>query len=538
MSLVGPGGIGKTRLALAVAEHVKDDYVRGAHFVSLASLASLEEIVPTIAATLRFKFYESPDSEEQQLLNYLHTKHLLLLLDNFEHLLDGVGLVDRILTEAPQLTIIATSREGLNLAWECRYDVPGLITSPAHGDFAQADAVRLFAERAWRAQPAFRLADERACVIDLCRRVEGMPLAIELAAAWLCVLPCTEIAGELLDLENPLRQAPERHLSLRTTFDRTWASLTEREQHTFMALSVFRGGFTRQAGEAVTGAALPTLAGLVHKALLRRSPTTGRYEVHELLRQYGETRLEASGEAERVREAHSQYYLNLLAAREADLKGAREVEALADIEENIENARAAWFWAIAQGRFDIIGHALWALIRFYEVRHRVADWEEMFGSLVQELETGSPVGLRGVLLGRTLAFWGWFKSLPERNVLCVRSLEILRPLDAGVVLADSLLHLAECAVESGDFEQGLMLREEALAVALAHNDSWRISIVKGDMGFELAHNLGALEVGERLLREALAIATTLGSPSLIAARSLQLGALTGMRGTSTSKHWP
>ncbi|RPI94271.1 MAG: tetratricopeptide repeat protein, partial [Chloroflexi bacterium] len=473
----------------------------------------------------------SADSEEQQLLNYLRGKHLLLVLDNFEHLLDGIGLVDRILATAPDVRIIATSREALNLDWEWRYDVPGLVTPSADCDFEKADAVRLFAERARRAQPAFRVADERACVVDLCQRVEGMPLGIELAAAWLRVLPCSEIAGELLDLENPSRQAAERHLSLRAVFDQTWARLTEREQHAFMALSVFRGGFTRQAGEGVTGAALPTFAGLVHKALLRRHPHTGRYEVHELLRQYAEARLGASGEAQRVRDAHSQYYLEALAAREAGLKSAQEVQTLASIGSDIENARAAWFWAITRERFDAVGRAMWALLIFFTLRHRTADGEEAIGALVRALEIDQPAGLRGVLLGRALAYLGDFKMhLQERSTLYDSSLAILRRLGGKAEIAYPLSGLAGCAIQRGDFKQAQSLWEEALTVAQAHGDLWLIASIKGWLGFLLSVQMGALEDAEPLLREALAMATTLGSPGFIAISSLQLAALAGMRG--------
>jgi predicted ATPase/DNA-binding SARP family transcriptional activator len=531
LSLIGPGGIGKTRLALAVAERIKDDYARGAHFVSLAALISPDAMAGAIATALDFQFFPSPDSQEQQLVNYLRAKEMLIILDNIEHLLDGIDPVDHILTEAPQVTLIATSREALNLGWERRYDVEGLAI-PDEDAFASTDAVRLFVDRARSAQPAFHIADERACVVDICQRVEGMPLGIELAASWLRVLPCGDIAGELFELESHARHTPARHRSLRALFGHTWARLPEREQRMFRAMAVFRGGFTRQAAEDITGATLPLLATLINKALLRVDYQSGRYHVHELLRQYAEEQLEVSSEGDAVRDGHSTYYLQAVAARESDLQGPRVSEALDDIEIDFENVRAAWFWAIRREDFDAIGHALWTLVVFLkrQIRHR--DGEETIGALVQALETEHPTGPRGVLLGRALDRLAEFKDdNAERIALCSRSLAILRQLDAGAEIAYPLKNLSIFVSWTGDFEQMDALGAEALAVAEANDgDHWLLGWIKGDWGLGLAIWTGELDRGERLVREALAISAAHDYARGVAWNKVRLAWIVGLRG--------
>jgi predicted ATPase/DNA-binding SARP family transcriptional activator len=528
LTLVGSGGMGKTRLALAVAERLLDDFAQGVFFVPLAPLSAPASIVPAIASATGFQFYQSPDSQEQQLLNYLRKKAMLLVLDSFEHLLDGADLVDAILATAPDVQVIATSREGLNLGWEWRYEVEGLMM-PNDGEAVEhVDAVRLFIERARRVQRGFSLAANRACVIDVCQLVDGMPLGIELAAAWLRMLPCDEIAGELLDLESPRRDAPDRHSSLRALFEHTWDGLSVREQRVFMALSVFRGGCTRQAAEAITRATTPLLAGLVNKSLLRLDYEVGRYEIHELLRQFAEEQLDVSGEGDAVRDAHSLYYLNAVAAHHPALTSPREVETLDAIESDLENVRAAWFWAIEREHFDAIENARQMLTEFFWRRDRNADGEEALGALVQALETDQPAGRRGVILGLALDNLAEFKTdNSERVALSTRSVAILRQLDSGDAIGWPLNDLA---AYTGDFKQSKTLYLEALAAAEPHNDLQLIGAIKGNLGALLTTGMGQLDEGEHLLRENLAMYEAAGSVGGIAFSHYHLAAVETIRG--------
>jgi len=348
LTLVGPGGVGKTRLALAVAERLVDAFAHGAFFVPLAPLVSPEGIVSAIATAVGFQFYQSPDSTEQQLLNFLREKEMLLVLDNFEHLLDGASIVDRILAAAPGVTVLATSREPLTLGWEWLYEVGGML----HPDAGQVDdlegysAVRLFVERARRVQPGFRLADESAHVIRICQLVEGMPLGIEIAAAWLRLMPCEAIAAELLDLESLQRDTPERHASLRALFDQTWQRLPASEHMALMRLSVFQGGFSHEMAETVAQTTLPHLATLVNKSLLHCDRASRRYSLHELLRQYAAEQLERlPDERNLLLERFVTAYAAFLCEQAPDmLRG--QVQAVRDERDNLQHA---WTLVVQSG---------------------------------------------------------------------------------------------------------------------------------------------------------------------------------------------
>jgi predicted ATPase len=294
--------------------------------------------VPAVADALNFPLQGDGRSPQQRLLDYLRQKKILLLLDNFEHLLDGVNLVTNILQPAPDVQILVTSRERLHLRVEQVYPIEGLefpdwaTVSPSgeNEDAQRYTAVQLFLQSARRNQPDFVLhaKDDLTYLAHICRIVAGMPLALELAASWVDMLPLSEIAAELqkgLDfLETDIRDMPERHRSIRTAIDYSWQKLDEKERAIFAKLSVFRGGFTREAAQAVAGANLRPLARLVSKSLVQAGREEGRYQIHELLRQYGAEKLEESGEETAVRQKHSHFYCAALHSWEAELKSARQ----------------------------------------------------------------------------------------------------------------------------------------------------------------------------------------------------------------------
>ncbi|MCI0399492.1 MAG: protein kinase, partial [Chloroflexi bacterium] len=391
LTLVGPGGIGKTRLALALAEAVLDAFLHGVFFVPLAPLSSAGQILPTLAESLDFQFYEAGEPK-QQLLRYLEPKQMLLVMDNFEHVLAGSELVMEILQAAPGVKVLVTSRERLHLSGETLYalrglDYPGEATPAGLPTLGEAvgkyDAPRLFLQHARLVQPNLQLeAEDFRHLVRICRLVQGMPLALVLAAGWLELLSFQEIADEIaqcLDfLESQLRDIPERQRSMRAVFDYSWKRLPAREQQIFARLAVFRGGFTRQAAERVAGATLPALRVLVSKSFLSLSQdnhdtVADRYEIHELLRQFGEQALEASGEAETARTAHSHYYLATLFELEAGVKGRRQLEALNEIETDMENIRSAWNWALDHQRAASIDQALESLHLYFDMRGRQAE---------------------------------------------------------------------------------------------------------------------------------------------------------------------
>src|SRR5258708_1576469 len=322
LTLVGPGGSGKTRLSIEVAAGQSGEFPNGVYFVPLAPRNSTEGIVSTIANTLGLAL-RSEESPTNQLLDYLHDKRLLLVLDNFEHLLAGTVVVTQILEADPEVKLLTTSREALSLEEEWVRQVKGLRFPDSDGtqlpQIEDYSAIRLFAERARRVRADFSLADEQRDVIRICQLVEGVPLAIELAAVWLKTINCQQIADEIqrdMDfLTSPLRNVQERHRSIRAIFEHSWQLLSSEEQATFRKLSVFRGGFTLEAAIHVANSSRQCLTALVDKSLVQMTPT-GRFDLHELLRQYAKERLEGADETAATQPAHSHYYPAFIHARE------------------------------------------------------------------------------------------------------------------------------------------------------------------------------------------------------------------------------
>ncbi len=491
LTIVGAGGMGKTRLALEAGAAQLGSFRHGVYFVSLAPLESAEAMVPTTAEALGFSFYEGGEPR-QQLLDYLREKSKLLIMDNFEHLLtspehgrgDGVGLVADILQTAPEVKILSTSRARLNVQGENLYrlagmDVPEPPPAPVTEtpeepvlslpkDAANYSAVKLFLQSARRVRPGFELADDDLkYVARICRLVGGMPLGILLAAAWLTMLTPAEIADQIsgeieasLDfLETEQRDVPERQRSMRALFDHSWNLLTEREQAVMQALSVFRGGFTREAAQQVTGASLRELRSLVEKSLLHRDPT-GRYGIHELLRQYAadvvrradklrraEKLAEVPAEEHSIRNAHAAYYATFLASREAPLRGMEQRQVLDEIRAEVDNIRAAWDWAVTQGRFDEIERSLATLARFYRIRGWYREGEALFSRAAHRL-SGTREEHARLLQGKLLLQQGRFANLLGRETegdrLKEESLAIFRELGAKREAAYAVCLLGGC----------------------------------------------------------------------------------------------
>ncbi|MEJ2558398.1 MAG: BTAD domain-containing putative transcriptional regulator [Anaerolineae bacterium] len=417
-TVIGPGGIGKTRLAMEAAYGIVRTFVDGVYFIPLAPHSSAGHIVSTVAEQLGLNFYES-SAAKQQLLDYLRNKRMLLIMDNFEHLLSGTELVAEILQIAPEAKILVTSQERLNLSGEAVY-VLGGMSFPEHGspeDVREYDAVQLLVHCARLARPGIALqARDYPHMARICRLVQGMPLALVLAAGWLEVLSFKEIADEIaqsLDfLNGHMRDLPERQRSVRAAFEYSWKRLPAADQQAFSQLSVFRGGFTRQAAQRVAGANLRTLRTLVGKSLISIRQDT-RYEIHKLLRQYGEEQLEASSEAARIRDLHSDYYLALLSQHEADLKGGQQFEALDAIDADLDNIRAAWDWALGRKNEKAINQVVESLYLFFTFRSRYQESLEFFNTARQELAP-CPEDEPAPTCRRVLARLAWLQSLDPK----------------------------------------------------------------------------------------------------------------------------
>ncbi len=404
LTLTGIGGIGKTRLALEIAHTLRDTFKDGVHFVALAPLTSGDLVMTAIAKTLGLSLHNAAELNTQ-LLEHLRDKNLLLVLDNFEHLVTSATFASELLQHCPKLRLLVTSRERLNLAGEYIVSLSGLPLAK--------DALELFRQRAVLAKPDFKISnDDVKHVTTICQLLDGMPLGIELAASWVRVMTLRDIAVELessLDLlSQNTRDAPERHQSLRAIFEHSWTLLSSKEQENYRKLAVFRGGFTRDAAAHVAGASLTGLAALVDKSLLRLSPS-GRYERHPLLYQYTLEKLALYPEEEtRTKERHGKFFQDFLRARSEDMRGAKQTEACHAIEEELENIRLAWHWAVEGRRTDDIITAVRSLRRFFELRGRLSEGAQMFGEAANLLDEKEPK--HRVALGYLLAGRAWCHS--------------------------------------------------------------------------------------------------------------------------------
>ena len=373
ITILAPGGMGKTRLALEVAQKVLSNYPDGAFFVPLAPLTAYTQVLTTIVDVLNLHF--STDEEPiEQLKNYLRDRQILLIMDNFEHLLDAIPIINDILVTAPELNVIVTSREKLSLSGETVYAISGMNFPEweTTENALEYDAVKLFLQSADRLRTGFQLtADDLTLMARICYLTEGMPLALLLASSWIDVLSLEEIVTEIqasLDfLEVEIHDIPRRQWSIRAVFEPTWNRLREDEKKVFMKFAVFRGGCTREAAQTVTQATLRHLQIFVNKALLVRT-TGGRYDIHELVRQYAKEKLEETADDRIAKDTHAKYFANFIAKREPDIKCHRQLKALDEIEIDFENVSTAWHRAIVQRRYKQINQMIDGLSLFCWLR--------------------------------------------------------------------------------------------------------------------------------------------------------------------------
>lgn len=486
LTLTGAGGIGKTRLALQTANDLRDEFENGVFFVSLAPISSDKHIVQTIAEAIGF-----PLSTElapiDQLLAHLRRRQLLLVMDNIEHLLGGVDVVAKILQAAPKVKIIATSREKLNLHGETTLTITGMgfsdLKTPTN--LQEHDAIELFLHSIRRVHPKFDpKANDLRQLAHICQLVEGMPLAIELAAGWMNVLSPEELASEIqrgLDiLTSEMRDVPERHQSMRAVFDQSWSLLDQTEREAFMRLSVFRGGFTRGAGQAVTGASLRLLAGLVNKSFLRHDPASGRFEMHELLRQYAQEQLEKTPrDSVSALEAHAAYFANFMQQHWGHLRDHRQKVALTEIDADLENIRTAWHYYVNQAnapQMRMFVNSFWLVYWFHGWNH---GGEELFGEAVNSLSVEHEDEESETVKGLALAYQGFFKTwlgfANQGYDLAKESVVILERLDRPFELALALGSLNLAADFLTHYEEGENAAQKMLNIAKEQNDKWLLA---------------------------------------------------------------
>jgi len=528
VTVIGPGGIGKTRLALEAAAARRPAFPDGVYFVALAAISSGSLLVSTIADALAFPLYGGADPEAQ-LLIFLRERQLLLVLDNYEHLLEGTRLLAQILDHAPRVKLLVTSRERLNLLEEWLIPLQGLQFPRDDGAtdaVASYSAVQLFVQRAAQVQPGFVLsAAVQPAVLRICRLLDGLPLGIELAAAWARLLPCAEIAAEIaknLDfLATSVRNLPARQRSLRAAFEHSWALLADDERQVFARLAVFRGGFRREAAEAVTGASLALLSALVDKSLLH-AHRSGRYEVHETLRQYAAEKLEAmAGESDQAHDRHCGYYLALLQHTSQDELVGRLRDVLPKIDEDLENVRAAWHWAVAHDKLEQIGISIHGLYYFHAMRSRFRDGLDIFEHAVERLSGTSASAApdagratqRAAIIGYALTLQGWlylYRGLfDQARDRAQESAAWLRSTNDRPTIAQNLLLQGFIAAILGPHEQAKQSLWECIAITRETGQRMIRAVALQGLGMACTALEDYAEARQRL-RESLAILQALG----------------------------
>ncbi|MCC6189761.1 MAG: tetratricopeptide repeat protein [Anaerolineales bacterium] len=532
LTLVGPSGSGKTRLALEAAARAMEGFLHGVCFVSLAGAGSVDTVPNTIAETLKLPLTGKADPCEQ-LLQHLRDRELLLVLDNLEHLAGAPALVGALLDACREARLIATSRERLNLHGERLVELDGLAAPPdeAGDTIERYEAAQLFLTAARAAQPAFApSSDERRAIARICRLVAGLPLAIELAAAWVRHLRCDEIAEEigrnLNFLATTQHNLPARHRSLRAAFEHSWTLLNADERSAFPRLGVFRGGCDRDAALAVTGSAWPVLAALCDKSLVRRD-AAGRYGLHELLRQFAESKLQEDALVwHEARTRHRDYYLDLLSAQQAALSDGGQIGARQRLMAEIDNIRLAWQGAVAEQQVERLAFALEGLRLFLEHTGWYAEAVSLYGAAAEAERARAADG--GPLLGRLLARMAWFQhrldDFAAAQALIDESLPLLRRAEPRLPSDEALCLLCQANIERarGDFARSKDLARQGLALQRQTGDPPAVAAAVNALAAALTE-LGEFDEAEQLHEECLALRRELGDRRGAATTLVNLG---------------
>ncbi len=531
LTLLGPGGIGKTRLALQASRGLEGRFSDGACFVALAPVASADLVPAAIANVLHLKFRvrraEEPEQTQlEQLLDFLRERDLLLVLDNFEHLIPASELVSQILAVAPGVKVLATSRERLNLPEEWALTVQGMAypEEDKPGLQEQYSALKLFLQVARQAQVGFEPSevDVRA-VGRICRWLDGMPLGIELAASWVRVLSIPEIAAEIernLDfLTTSQHGVPERHRSLRAVFEHSWELLSETERAVFRKFSIFRGGFTREAAAQVAGASLVLLSALVDKSLVRRSPD-GRYDLHEVLKRYAAEKLEeVPQQMAEVQEAFYHYYLAMLQDLAEALKGQAQKEALARRQLESDNLRAAWGLMVEAGDLAEIEQCLLSAYVIYTFGMRFREGAALVEPVLNKLRLKQSASMqdpayRSVLALALALLSFYYASTFERGEQMMaylrEAMALIPSLPDGFTKASIML--------ATGFGGRLLSREEmiensrvCIRLFQEAGDAWGASMAMVVTADSMQIELGHIQEMQDLILEAISICQRLGN---------------------------
>ena len=485
VNIVAPGGMGKTRLALQVAatlttkqptETADSPFPDGIIFIPLASHTDPATLSTLIAQGIGYRLHDN-NATNEQVLDYLQQKSLLLILDNFEQFIpQAIPFLLQIIAQA-NCQLCLTSRQRLQIQAETAFLLDGM--------FVTSEAIQLFLQTARRIYTQFAPSPaEMAYIAIICQRLHGVPLAILLAAAWIDTLSVAQIAAEIqqdLDfLAAELHDLPPRQRSMRAVFAYSWDLLNEQEQVILAKLAIFRGGFTRESGRAVTGVNLHTLARLVSKSLVQYDSTQERYEIHELLHQFCAEKLAKTGQFETISQIHSQYFLQWAQAQEATLRGHSQISALRLLVNEQENLKAAWHWAVAHHEWPRLHQALEAIFLTYDLSGRHLAGTRLFEQTRAQLTTAVAshshdlLYLRARLLNRLHLLTRYSSQQKVGGLHDILDLFRQRgeQLEEGLALG----WLADRAFQERDIPQAVSLYQQQLSLYQAVDDPMRIAL--------------------------------------------------------------
>jgi predicted ATPase/class 3 adenylate cyclase len=547
VTFTGAGGTGKTRLSLQVAAELLEDFEDGAFFVDLAAITDPHLFVPTVAQTLSVR--EKPGQSLSETLNdYLRDKHLLLVLDNFEQLLDAGPAVSELLAGAPNLKALVTSRAPLHLSGEHEYSVPPLAVpdldaSEPPAMLAAYEAVQLFLERAQAVKPEFELTRENApAVAEICARLDGLPLAIELGAARVRILSPQALLGRLSQrlalLTGGARDAPARQRTLRDTIEWSYGLLSAGEQRLFARLSVFLGGGTIEAAEAVCDpvaeldvAVFDGIASLVEKSLLRQAEGPAgesRFFMLETIREYALDRLQRSGEGELLLGRHAHYFGELAEEAEPEILGADQIGWLERLEAERDNFRAALGWSLERGDTERALRLIGSLRRAWVARGHLSETRKWLEAGFEQSAAVPPQVEAKALygLGRVALVEGDYgQAIPSLE----RSARLFRELGDAEGLVFSLADLGFIATAQGRHEDAQRFADESLAEAKAAGNERTIAAALHSIA---CTKLDADEYGEArtLFEQSLALRRKVGDKRNMANSLCYLGSVALLEG--------
>jgi predicted ATPase/class 3 adenylate cyclase len=515
VTVLAPGGVGKTRSAIQASAELVSEFPDGVFFVDLAPIDSPRDIAQTAAESLGIALTGNDDLETQ-LLAHLVNERQLLIFDNFEHVIDGAPLLARILTSAPGVQIVVTSRVKLGISGETVINLPGLIVDWDTPEEAfQASGVRLFIDAAKRADALFTLETvDLEPLSRILRLVGGTPLGIILAASWVDTLPVSEIADEIeksMDfLESGSTDQPDRHRSMRAVFEYSWLLLDEGERRTFAGLSVFRGGFTRAAAEAVAGASLRQLSSLVNKSLVAFDRGANRYTIHELLRQYAEAEL--AFEAERFEATvaeHTRYFAGLAGVAAKGLFiGGEQLVGVRVVEQDIDNMRVGLRHASKSGDPDHARAILLAFGWIYEINGWIKAGAEMCAEVREAFEgyeEDSAVVARALAATSEAKFLNNLGQVESAASIAASAVDALRTTGDSLAYLIALESLCEIMFLRGEPDSVLELVNEARRIGdesgfVVYSAAMSAYVAQAYLQRgEVESALGVLSEGERIL---------------------------------------